>query len=100
MNSTTSEVFELVFEELAEEDALQIAGKLLQRPVAPRSSEDATLDEELPALAISDQLVIERPHIRVLSYGDSIYDGCNRQPAGTLGGVQGVVNLRASGIAG
>lgn len=74
MNSATNEIYELVFEELAEEDALHLAGKLLQRHVAPRSSKDATLDEELPALAISDRIVVERPHIRVLCYGDSIYD--------------------------
>jgi len=69
-----NELFELVFEGLTEIDASRIAEKLLPQFIGLRSTNDDTLDVELPKLAISDQLEIERPHVRVLCYGDSIYD--------------------------
>jgi len=74
MSINANDVYELVFEGLTERAALQLAANLLQRPIAPRSSQDGTLDEEIPSIAISDRLVIRRPHVRVLCYGDSIYD--------------------------
>ncbi len=74
MVSKVNELFELVFEGLTEEDALRIAEKLLQRSIGSQMTVDNTLDVELPKLAISDQLEIERPHVRVLCYGESIYD--------------------------
>jgi hypothetical protein len=72
--NTRNELFELVFEELPEAVALSIASELAGHAIEARSPEAETLDEEIEQLKISDSVVIKRPHVRVLCYGDRIYD--------------------------
>jgi hypothetical protein len=71
---STDEIIELVFEGLAEDAALRLSSQLLNRRILARSSNDRTLEEELPTLEISKRVLIKRPHVRLLCYGDSIYD--------------------------
>lgn len=71
---STDEIIELVFEGLAEDAALRLSSQLLNRRILARSSDDRTLEEELPTLEVSKRVLIKRPHVRLLCYRDSIYD--------------------------
>jgi hypothetical protein len=74
MQSTATEIIELVFERVDEASAVSLSNRILENPVRVPTEEEGVSEVEIQRLSLGGNLNLNRVHLRILRYEGTCFD--------------------------